>query len=551
MKENVKYVLYARKSTESEDRQIQSIDDQVSIMTDYAINHGLAITQIIRESRSAKQPHQREEFSRMIESIQKREANGIICWQFNRLSRNPTESGVLQQLLQDEVITAIHTFDRVYAPEDNALLLSVEASMSNQFVRDLMKNVRRGMRSKAASGWHPGVPPIGYKNHFDETTGQKIIVKDPERFDIVRRLWDLMLDGTESVAEITRIADTELGLRSIPRRKRGGTPMTQSGIYAMFHRPFYFGMVDYDGLLHQGKHEPMVTKEEYDRVQGRLRKSNAANRPKTRQNDPFPYRGLLRCGECGCAITFTRKTKTYKNGTSKSFDYCYCTRKRKNMKCSQSSGVSPDELTRQISRELKKYTIIPEFFDLAMECIEEFDAAETKKQAGVLTSLNKAIIDKEESINNLQRMLFSGRCNEEFFDKERASLEAELTTLRKSRESAMNGNREWRDDAREYFNFARYAAENFQSDDDGKKRAVLASIGQNLTLKDGRLEFEPIKYLVPVLKMNEQVERQKDMVGTSSQQRKKAAINDLSSQWYTRYDSNIRPLAPQANALSS
>jgi site-specific DNA recombinase len=103
----IKYILYARKSTESEDKQVQSIDDQLQLMTEHAEKHGMKIVKKLKESRSAKAPNRRPEFARMLEMIDNGEATGILCWQLNRLSRNPTESGLLQQLLQDEKLLNI------------------------------------------------------------------------------------------------------------------------------------------------------------------------------------------------------------------------------------------------------------------------------------------------------------------------------------------------------------------------------------------------------------------------------------------------------------
>ncbi|HXF29597.1 MAG TPA: recombinase family protein, partial [Chlamydiales bacterium] len=98
--EKIKYFLYARKSLESEDRQVQSIEDQISRLKDLAANLGLEIKEILTEAKSAKKPYNRTVFSEMIKRIEKGEAGGILCWQINRLSRNPIDSGTLSWLLQ-------------------------------------------------------------------------------------------------------------------------------------------------------------------------------------------------------------------------------------------------------------------------------------------------------------------------------------------------------------------------------------------------------------------------------------------------------------------
>lgn len=116
--EKIKYFIYARKSSESDERQVQSIDDQVLVMTGAAKSYNLKIADTITESKSAKEPHGRPEFEKMIERIKDGEAQGILAWKIDCLSRNPIDSACIQWLLQKEVTASIRTPDREYRPED-------------------------------------------------------------------------------------------------------------------------------------------------------------------------------------------------------------------------------------------------------------------------------------------------------------------------------------------------------------------------------------------------------------------------------------------------
>src|SRR3989344_5351777 len=206
----IKYFLYARKSSESEDRQIQSIDDQIKRLKELAVNQGLNIKKIYTESKSAKQPENRPVFAEVLARIEKGEADGILCWQINRLSRNPIDSGRLSWLLQQGVLKSIQTIDRQYLPDDNVLLFSVETAGANQFILDLRKNVKRGTDSKLQKGWAPFKAPLGYLNDKAEKT----ITKDPERFNLVRKMWDTMLTGSHTPPKILQIANEEWGFRT-------------------------------------------------------------------------------------------------------------------------------------------------------------------------------------------------------------------------------------------------------------------------------------------------------------------------------------------------
>src|SRR3989344_583998 len=147
-KSNIKYFLYSRKSSENEDRQVQSIADQIDRLTKLAKEYGLTVDETLTEAKSAKSPYNRVIFDDMLMRIEKGEADGILCWEINRLSRNPIDSGKIQWLLQQNIIKSIITINREYKPDDNALILSVESGSANQFIIDLRKGVRRGIESK-------------------------------------------------------------------------------------------------------------------------------------------------------------------------------------------------------------------------------------------------------------------------------------------------------------------------------------------------------------------------------------------------------------------
>lgn len=149
--EIIKYFLYVRRSQDSEDRQMASLDDQKTEMMRLANQLGITVVDVIEESQSAKKPG-RPKFNQMLERIHNGEANGIICWKLNRLARNPIDGGQISWLLQQGVIQHIQTQGRDYKPTDNVLMMAVELGMANQFVKDLSVDVKRGMRLKAERG---------------------------------------------------------------------------------------------------------------------------------------------------------------------------------------------------------------------------------------------------------------------------------------------------------------------------------------------------------------------------------------------------------------
>jgi site-specific DNA recombinase len=536
---SLRYKLYARKSTDTEDKQVQSLEDQETMMRRMAKSEGLRIIgETIFESRSAKLPNNRPAFEELIKEIEDGKIDGVLCWKIDRLSRNPTDSGRIQQLLQDGKLKHIRTNEKSYFPEDNAIVFSVEASMSNQYIRELAVNTRRGMELKADRGHKPGIPPIGYLN--DRIN--KVVIPDPERFHLVRILWDKMLTGTYSMAQIQHYADKELHLKSVVRTKIGGTPIAYSTLCAMFKNEFYTGALPFKGQVLPGKHDAMISKAEFDRVQEIIDPSHTT-RPKDKTYN-FELRNLFRCGECGFAITAEEKRKNIKStGEVRKYVYYHCTGKNKSIKCTQPKlHVSETVLLEQIKDKLSKFTIDPEFYKLAIEALAQEEDIVVAKDQSLADSHDKELAKAKEAITRLRRMRYNGEAEDDaWYMSEMQLLEDNLEQLQDQRNDAEYKARDWRAMADEVFTFARYAKEDFDSDDLEKKRSVIVKLGEVLTIKDRTIRFTPNKYFIPLENMNERQNNAVEMVRTDDLQIKTPALQHGSLSWLRGLDSNQRP----------
>lgn len=525
--QTIEYFLYARKSSESEDRQVQSIDDQLSRLRVLAKDLNFFIKEELTESKSAKTPMGRPVFTDMLNRVENGEAAGIICWQINRLSRNPVDSGRIQWLLQKGILKSIQTMDRTYRPEDNTLLFSVESGMANQFIIDLRKNTLRGMQSKLEKGWAPVLAPVGYINDKEK----HIIVKDPEHFPIVRKMWELMLTGTYSASKVLDIATNEWGYRTKKYKRRGGGELTQSGIYRMFSNVFYTGVFDWAGHRYQGKHEPMITMEEFERVQELLgRKSNP--RP---QKHYFPFTGFIRCGDCGCLVTAETRDKLVKTkGVMRTYTHYHCTRKKKTVVCNQRKFINAADLEVQIERELAQITIIPEFRDWALQVLRESNDDEIEDRTKIYEQLQASLNQAQKELDNLTRMRYQELIDDLIFVRERDTLQNKIVNLRQRVKETESRADHWLELTEKTFNFATYAHKAFLDGAPDIKKEILIALGSNPLLKDKKLSILTNKWFKRIQNEYPGLRAEYDRFELGKQplnKKKKAALAAIISGW--------------------
>ena len=159
-----KYFVYLRKSTESEDRQVLSIQSQKDEINKIIKENKLKVIEYIDESYSAKKPG-RKKFNEMIERINKGEANSILTWHPNRLSRNSVDSGNVIYLLDQGKLNEIKTPSQIFKNDPNdKFLLSLFCGQAKLENDNKSVDVKRGMKKKAELGWFPGPARPGYVN---------------------------------------------------------------------------------------------------------------------------------------------------------------------------------------------------------------------------------------------------------------------------------------------------------------------------------------------------------------------------------------------------
>ncbi len=389
----LKYFIYGRKSSEDEDRQMLSIDAQLSELKSIASEHGMTVVHIFTESKSAKEPG-REVFNDMLRRIERGEANAILSWKLDRLARNFDDGGKIIGLLQRGAIQEIRTFEKTYLPADNVLSIAVEFGMANQYVRDLSVNIRRGIREKIRRGVFCGKAPLGYYNEPRLRT----IEPHPENFAKLKVILERFANRPISLTAFQK----ELAAAGIVG-ERSKKPPVLSSIGKLVRNPFYYGVFAHNGELHQGSHVPMISKQTFDDIQKGL--INGGKPRSQREKPKFLFLNFATCDHCGYSITGERHIK--KSGLQ--FHYYRCTHKGKTQRCEdRAASFAQEKFAEEVKRNAHLVTIPDEWKEKFLARIETWETGTSQEKQQKIDRLKSDLSSLKAKIDRINNGFADG-----------------------------------------------------------------------------------------------------------------------------------------------
>jgi len=365
-----KYCLYARKSSESDERQAMSIDGQISEMLKIAKREKIDIVETITESHSAKESGQRPEFNILLNKLNEGKFNAILTWAPDRLSRNAGDLGRIVDLMDQGKLSHIKTYSQSFTNNPNEkfllMILCSQAKLEND---NRGVNVKRGLRNKCEFGIRPGLAPIGYNNVL-KANRISTVELDPERAQIIKELFNKVGNQGYSGRMAKKWLD-DIGFTT-----KSGCKLALSKVYVALQNPFYYGEFQYGDKWYKGTHKTIITKALFEKVQIQLQVA-----PKQWNKQLFPFKKICKCGSCGGSVTAEIKYRRTKANQVNTHIYYHCNRIKK-YDCKE-PYITEQELIKQLIGHLSEIKLNTKYL------MAEFET-EVKR----LQHLKATVIDK-------------------------------------------------------------------------------------------------------------------------------------------------------------
>ena len=523
----MRYALYVRKSSEEDERQAQSLGDQKQRGLDVAHHKGWEDVIVIEEACSAKEEG-RPEFNRMLKMIDKGQLDGILAWHPDRLSRNEMDAAAITMRVRKGILKELHFVNYFFhnSPE-GIMMLQIALSQSQYFSSKLVVDVKRGIDSKIAKGWYPHFAPPGYVNDKHMYKGEKTISPDPVRFPLIRRVFDHVLTQGYTPNQLLDLLNEEWGYRSLPTRKRGDMPMSKTTLYNLLGNRFYTGYFVHAGALSQGKHQPMITLEEFSRVQQILGRAERLQPKKY----TFAYTGMIYCAHCQRQLTAQITTNPY--GSQYAYYRCLACR---------GQNVAEAVLQAQIDAVIDRIQVAEgDFLQWGEEAVRHFVIEERQTDHALYAQKLSTLASLDSQIDSLLTVLTKGLIEDEEYRERKRQLQEQRLRLREETKAVELKADQAREAMENVLAFIANVKAWMALGDLNIRRACVRALGTNFLLDNKNLRWDPHPLLQRVQEEYKPLEaeyRQIKLDETLSESMKKQRLDAVRSTWSRIWDIN-------------
>lgn len=471
----MKAILFCRVSSKEQEESGYSLPAQEKLLESYTEKHDFQVLKVFSISESASGKQQREIFKKMLEFVGKSDVKIIVCEKVDRLTRNFRDAVAIDEWLEKDEERQVHLVKDSLILHKNSrsqekLNWGIRILFAKNYIDNLSEEIRKGQKEKIAQGWLPTKPPPGYKTVGEK--GHKIHVIDEEKAPLVKRTFDLYSTGNQSLTNLTEIMYQE-GLRNFV-----GNKVVKSNLYKLLTDPFYIGKIRWNDLIYDGKHEALIDKETFDRVQQILKSKTT---PKYSKH-PFLFKGLIHCAECQGLITWE---------IQKGIIYGHCNHYRN---CSQKIWSKEYEVEKQLldvfdHLQIKKTRIV----EWIRKVLKASHQDEIEYHSTALNELNERYEQFQKRLDRLYDDKLDGKISSEFYEKKLKQYSDEKETITENIQKHSQASTKYVELGINFYELSQRAKEIYlkakEKNQQERQRQLLKLIFEQLALDEGKLSF--------------------------------------------------------------
>jgi site-specific DNA recombinase len=468
-------VIYARVSSKEQEKEGFSIPAQLKLLKEYAAAQGFSIAQEYVDVETAKQTR-RAAFGEMIDFLKARPAvRVLLAEKTDRLYRNLKDWVTI-----DELEVEIHF------PKEGVVLSrelrssekfmhGIKVLMAKNYIDNLSEEARKGLLEKAEQGIWPTKTPLGYRN-ITGPDGKKVIAADPGVGPIISKLFEWYARGNISLKEVSKKAQAD-GLVF----RKSGAKVPVSTVHTILRNRLYTGQFEWNGKVYQGKHEPLVSIELWERVQDVLdrRFAKKANRGK----HDFAFSALIACHACGCAVVGEIKKERYV--------YYHCTgyadKCQGNPATCRRRYVREEALEQQFTEMLGRLKFDDEVLEWVRDALHASHADERREHEEAIKRHQAEYKRLQDRINAMYVDKLDGLVDAAFFERMSNQWREEQNRCLREIERLQAADRSYMDEGVQLLELAQNAQRLFAKQEPREKRRLLNFLLSNCTWEDGEV----------------------------------------------------------------
>jgi site-specific DNA recombinase len=456
-------VIYTRVSSK-EQQEGFSLEAQLDLLQKYAQDGGFRVVQEFTEVESAKAPG-RPVFDKMLDYLKANPETVLLVEKTDRLVRNLKDYITLDDLKITVHFVKEGTAFGPGAKSNDRFMQGIKVLVATQYSENLSEEIMKGMTKRAEAGKWSCKAPYGYRSN-PETRSLEIV---PAEAEAIRWLFETYAMGDYSLRELC----AEFRLKALPWRS--ARPIYPTLAHKMLNNPIYKGIIKWGDVTARGEHEPIVDPAVWELVQTAMHRRS---RPKSAKH-PFAYRGLIRCGHCGCLMT---------PSINKGHRYYKCSNARG--KCTGNRYVREDRLTGVFADHLQRITLPETDRLLIVSAIRDFKRAEVDEKDKERERVSRDAARLQTMLDATYDDYLVGKIDREMWQRAHQRHSEKLTRARVRIQQLDSGDTGLYDRAERLIDRAVSASGEFSTGDPAKKRSILKAVVSNCTMTSGKLHHD-------------------------------------------------------------